>query len=57
MDFSTIEFTATETKTLNRYSMAIFGCGYVDLSDEELTMLIYHICEREPSFMSRGGVL
>lgn len=43
-------------KLLEKYSQAIFGCSYDDLSDKEEKMLYYHVLEREPSFLNHRGV-
>ena len=58
MAFITIPmFTREEIETLNKWSKMIFGCKYDDLSDNEQTLLVAHVRDREPDFQRRVGVL
>ena len=49
-------FTRDEMDTLDKYSNAIFGCSYNDLSDNEQKLLVAHVRDREPDFQNRRGL-
>lgn len=50
-------FTREERDTLERYSKAIFGCEYDDLSDNKQKLLVAHVRDREPDFQRRKGMI
>ena len=41
---------------LERYSEAIYGCSFEDLSDSEERMLIEHVRSHEPEFQNHRGL-
>lgn len=58
MAFVTIPmFTQKEMELLNKYSATIFGCSFDDLNNNEQTLLIAHVRDREPDFQNRRGLM